>query len=107
MTRALQTQTFGRTLQHAIAATLAGLTLFTANTAHAQRALGYPFVGRNQFSVSVTERSRRRALFGVDDPEITKRAPRGIGYVGDLTTVRRKRGRPDPIDLGARRPRRR
>ena len=71
MTRALQTQTFGRTLQHAIAATLAGLTLVTANTAHAQRALGYPFVGRNQFSVSVTERSRdgisteQEAVFGV------------------------------------------
>ena len=71
MTRALQTQTSRRSLQHAIAAALAGLTLVTANTAHAQRALGYPFVRRNQFSVSVTEQSRdgisteREAVFGV------------------------------------------
>jgi hypothetical protein len=69
MTRALQTQSFRRSLQHAIAAALAGLTL--ASTADAQRALGYPFVGRNQFSVSVTERSRdgvsteQEAVFGV------------------------------------------
>ena len=71
MTRALQTQTLRRNLQHTVAATLAGLTLAVANTAHAQRALGLPFVGRNQFSVSVTERSRdgisteKEAVFGV------------------------------------------
>jgi hypothetical protein len=45
--------------------------LASANIAQAQRALGLPFVGKNQFSVSVTERSRdgvsteKEAVFGV------------------------------------------
>jgi hypothetical protein len=71
MTSKLQTQTLRRNLQIAIA-TLAGLTtLATANTAHAQQDFGLAFVGRNQFSVSVTERSRdgvsteQEAVFGV------------------------------------------
>lgn len=71
MTRTLEPQTPRRGLQHAVAAAVVGLTLATANTAQAQRALGLPFVGRNQFSVSVTELSRdgvsteKAAVFGV------------------------------------------
>lgn len=71
MTRTLETQTPRRGLQHAIAAAVVGLTFASADIAQAQRALGLPFVGRNQFSVSVTERSRdgvtteKEAVFGI------------------------------------------
>lgn len=70
MTRALETQTPRRDLQNGIAAVVMGLTLAIADTAQAQQALGLPYVGRNQFSVSVTERSRdgisteKEAVFG-------------------------------------------
>ena len=71
MSRTLQIQTPSRSIQNALITAMVGLTLATANTAHAQRALGLPYVGRNQFSVSVTERSRdgvsteKEAVFGV------------------------------------------
>jgi hypothetical protein len=75
MTRAPETQTPYRsrsiTLQNAVAATVVALTLGLADTAQAQKALGLPFVGRNQFSASVTERSRdgvsteKEAVFGL------------------------------------------
>ena len=74
MTRAIETQTPRSTkssLQNILAAAVMALTLASANIAQAQQALGLPFVGRNQFSASVTERSRdgvsteKEAVFGV------------------------------------------
>ena len=71
MTRVLDTQTPRRRVRDLFAAAVAGLTLVAADTAQAQRALGLPYVGRNQYSVSVTERSRdgistkKEAVFGI------------------------------------------
>jgi len=71
MTRALEAQIPRRRLHNAVAVALVGLTLVAADTAQAQQPLGLPFVGRNQLSVSVTERSRdgvsteQEAVFGI------------------------------------------
>ena len=71
MSRTLQTQTPRRNVLNALATVVVGLTLATSNTAQAQRALGLPYVGRNQFSILVTEQSRdgistdKEAVFGV------------------------------------------
>lgn len=74
MTRALETQTRRRSnssFQITVAAAVMALTMAGAEVAQAQRSLGIPFVGRNQFSVSVTERSRdgisteKEAVFGI------------------------------------------
>ena len=76
MTRALETRTrrhSNSSLQNTVAAAVVALTLVTADVAQAQRSLGIPFVGRNQFSVSVTERSR-------DGISTEKEAVYGIAY---------------------------
>ena len=71
MSRTQPTQTHRRNVLNALATAVVGLILATSNTAQAQRALGLPYVGRNQFSISVTEQSRdgisteKEAVFGV------------------------------------------
>ena len=74
MTRAIETQTPRRSsslLQNTVATAVVALTLASAEVAQAQQELGLAYVGRNQFSLSVTERSRdgisteKEAVFGI------------------------------------------
>jgi len=74
MTRTTQNRNPGRgrkaQLHQAVAAAVVGLALAAAPAAHAQQAIGVPFLGKNHLSFSVTEHSRdgidtqRAAVFG-------------------------------------------